>query len=60
MARFRLHPAQLALALTIVATAVLPLSACGAASQSGGQTSTPFQRGDVGCPADLLCPVGAS
>jgi L,D-transpeptidase YcbB len=43
MARFRPHPAQLALALAVVANTVLPLGGCAAASQSVGRTSTPFQ-----------------
>lgn len=43
MARFRPHPAQLALARAVVAHTVLPLSGCAAASQSAGQTSTPSQ-----------------
>ena len=38
MARFRPHPAQLALA--VVANSVLPLGASAAAAQSAGQTST--------------------
>ena len=40
MARFRPHPAQLALALAVVANSVLPLGGCAAAAQSAGQTST--------------------
>ena len=41
MVRFRPHPAQLALALAVVANSVLPLSVCAAAAQSAGQTSRP-------------------
>jgi hypothetical protein len=41
MARFRPHPAQMALALAAVSNTILPLSGCAAASQSGGRTSTP-------------------
>jgi murein L,D-transpeptidase YcbB/YkuD len=43
MARFRPHPAQLALALAVVANTVLSLGGCAAAAQSAGQTSTPSQ-----------------
>jgi L,D-transpeptidase YcbB len=43
MVRFRPHPAQLALALAVVANTALPLSDSVAASQPAGQTPTPSQ-----------------